>query len=86
MLESWYNSASKNRLLFTFRPAFIIFAESGLSGQEMLPDFASRMLKIRITKMLYRLTYLLQLLIYKGLYIISRYGYRKDESTASSPS
>lgn len=45
MLQSWYNSASKNRLLFTFRPAFIIFAESGLSGQEMLPDFASRMLK-----------------------------------------
>lgn len=45
MLQSWYNSASKNRLLFTFRPAFIIFAESGLSGQGMLPDFASRMLK-----------------------------------------
>lgn len=45
MLQSWYNSASKNRLLFTFRPAFIIFAGSGLSGQEMLPDFASRMLK-----------------------------------------
>lgn len=45
MLQSWYNSASKNRLLFTFRPAFIIFAESGLSGQEMLADLASRMLK-----------------------------------------
>lgn len=50
MLQSWYNSASKNRLLFTFRPAFIIFAESGLSGQEMLPDFASRMLKITHNK------------------------------------
>lgn len=50
MLQSWYNSASKNRLLFTFRPAFIIFAESGLSGQEMLPDFASRMLKITYNK------------------------------------
>lgn len=50
MLQSWYNSASKNRLLFTFRPAFIIFAESGLSGQEMLPDFASRMLKIMYNK------------------------------------
>lgn len=45
MLQSWYNSASKNRLLFTFRPAFIIFAESGLSGQEMRPDYVSRMLK-----------------------------------------
>lgn len=45
MLQSWYNSASKNMLLFTFRPAFIIFAESGLSGQEILTDFASRMLK-----------------------------------------
>lgn len=45
MLQSWYNSASKNRLLFTFRPAFIIFAESGPSGQEMLPDYVSRMLK-----------------------------------------
>lgn len=50
MLQSWYNSASKNRLLFTFRPAFIIFAESGLSGQEMLTDFASRMLKITYNK------------------------------------
>lgn len=50
MLQSWYNSASKNRLLFTFRPAFIIFAESGLSGQEMLPDFASRMLKNEYNK------------------------------------
>lgn len=45
MLQSWYNSASKNRLLFTFRPAFIIFAESGLSGQEMLPEFVTKMLK-----------------------------------------
>lgn len=45
MLQSWYNSASKNRLLFTFRPAFIIFAESGLSGQEILPDFVSKILK-----------------------------------------
>lgn len=50
MLQSWYNSASKNRLLFTFRPAFIIFAESGLSGQEILPDFASRMLKNEYNK------------------------------------
>lgn len=50
MLQSWYNSASKNRLLFTFRPAFIIFAESGLSGQEMLPDFASRILKNEYNK------------------------------------
>ena len=50
MLQSWYNSPSKNRLLFTFRPAFIIFAESGLSGQEMLPDFASRMLKNEYNK------------------------------------
>lgn len=50
MLQSWYNSASKNRLLFTFRPAFIIFAESGLSGQEMLPDFASRMPKNEYNK------------------------------------
>lgn len=50
MLQSWYNSASKNRLLFTFRPAFIIFAESGLSGQEMLPDIASRMLKNEYNK------------------------------------
>lgn len=50
MLQSWYNSASKNRLLFTFRPAFIIFAESGLSGQEILPDFASRMLKNKYNK------------------------------------
>ena len=50
MLQSWYNSASKNRLLFTFRPAFIIFAESGLSGQEMLPDIASRMLKNKYNK------------------------------------
>ena len=52
MLQSWYNSdivrvlfVRKKRFLFPFRPAFIIFAESGLSGQEMLPDFASRMLK-----------------------------------------
>ena len=45
MLQSWYNSASKSRLLFTFRPAFIIFAESGLSGQEILPDFVSKILK-----------------------------------------
>lgn len=45
MLQSWYNSASKNRLLFTFRPAFIIFAESWLSGQEILPDFVSKILK-----------------------------------------
>lgn len=30
---------------FPFRQPFIIFAISGLSGQEMLPDFASRMLK-----------------------------------------
>ena len=45
MLQSWYNSAIKNRLLFTFRPAFIIFAESGLSGQEILSGFASKMLK-----------------------------------------
>lgn len=52
MLQSWYNSdivrvlfVRKKRFLFPFRQPFIIFAESGLSGQEMLPDFASRMLK-----------------------------------------
>lgn len=66
MLQSWYNSdivrvmfVRKKRFLFPFRQPFIIFAVSGLSGQEMLPDFASRMLKMRITKMLHRLTYLL---------------------------
>lgn len=52
MLQSWYNSdivrvmfVRKKRFLFPFRHAFIIFAVAGLSGQEMLPDFASRMLK-----------------------------------------
>lgn len=52
MLQSWYNSdivhvlfARKKRFLFPFRQPFIIFAFSGLSGQEMLADFASRMLK-----------------------------------------
>lgn len=52
MLQSWYNSdivrvlfVRKKRFLFPFRQPFIIFAESGLLGQEMLPDFASRMLK-----------------------------------------
>ncbi len=52
MLQSWYNSdivrvlfVRKKRFLFPFRQPFIIFAVSGLSGQEMLPDFASRMLK-----------------------------------------
>lgn len=52
MLQSWYNSdivrvlfVRKKRFLFPFRQPFIIFAESGLSRQEMLPDFASRMLK-----------------------------------------
>lgn len=52
MLQSWYNSdivrvlfVRKKRFLFPFRSAFIIFAVSGLSGQEMMPDFASRMLK-----------------------------------------
>lgn len=52
MLQSWYNSdivrvlfVRKKRLLFPFRQPFIIFAESGLSGQGMLPDFASKMLK-----------------------------------------
>lgn len=52
MLQSWYNSdivrvmfVRKKRFLFPFRQPFIIFAISGLSGQEMLPDFASRMLK-----------------------------------------
>lgn len=35
----------KKRFLFPFRQPFIIFAVSGLSGQEMLPDFASMMLK-----------------------------------------
>lgn len=52
MLQSWYNSdivrvmfVRKKRLLFPFRQPFIIFAVSGLSGQEMLADFASRMLK-----------------------------------------
>lgn len=51
MLQSWYNSdivrvlfVRKKRFLFPFRLPFIIFAASGLSGQEMLPDFASRML------------------------------------------
>lgn len=52
MLQSLYNSdivrvlfVRKKRFLFPFRLPFIIFAVSGLSGQEMLPDFASRMLK-----------------------------------------
>lgn len=52
MLQSWYNSdivrvlfVRKKRFLFPFRRPFIIFAVSGLSGQEMLPDSASRMLK-----------------------------------------
>lgn len=52
MLQSWYNSdfvrvlfVRKNRFLFPFRQPFIIFVISGLSGQEKLPDFASRMLK-----------------------------------------
>lgn len=52
MLQSWYNSdivrvlfVRKKRFLFPFHQSFIIFAFSGLSGQEMLPDFASRMLK-----------------------------------------
>ena len=52
MLQSWYNSdivrvmfVRKKRFLFPFRQPFIIFAISGLSGQEMLPDFASKMLK-----------------------------------------
>lgn len=52
MLQSWYNSdivrvlfVRKNRFLFPFRKPFIIFAVSGLSGQEMLSGFASRMLK-----------------------------------------
>ncbi len=49
MLQSWYNSdivrEEKKRFLFPFRQPFIIFAISGPSEQEMLPDFASRMLK-----------------------------------------
>lgn len=45
MVQFRYCSSGKKRFLFPFRPAFIIFAESGLSGQEVLPDFASRMLK-----------------------------------------
>ena len=52
MLQSWYNSdivrvlfVRKKRFLFPFRQPFIIFAFSVLSGQEMLADFASRMLK-----------------------------------------
>ncbi len=52
MLQSWYNSdivrvlfVRKKRLLFPFRQPFIIFAVSGLSGQKVLPDFASRILK-----------------------------------------
>lgn len=52
MLQSWYNSdivrvlfVRKKRFLFPFRQPFIIFAVLGLSGQEMLPDSASRMLK-----------------------------------------
>lgn len=51
MLQSWYNSdivrvmfVRKKRFLFPFRQPFIIFAVSGLSGQEMLPGFASKML------------------------------------------
>lgn len=35
----------EKRFLFPFRLPFIIFAFSGLSGQEMLADFASKMLK-----------------------------------------
>lgn len=52
MLQSWYNSdivrvlfVRKKRFLFPFRQPFIIFADSGPSGQEMLADLASRMLK-----------------------------------------
>lgn len=52
MLQSWYNSdivrvlfVRKKRFLFPFRQPFIIFALSGMSGQEILPGFASRMLK-----------------------------------------
>lgn len=52
MLQSWYNSdivrvmfVRKKRFLFPFRQPFIIFAVSGLSGQEILADFASRLLK-----------------------------------------
>lgn len=52
MLQSWYNSdivrvlfVRKKRFLFPFRQPFIIFAASGPSGQEMLADLASRMLK-----------------------------------------
>ena len=52
MLQSCYNSdivrvlfMRKKRFLFPFRLPFIIFAVSWLSGQEVLPDFASRMLK-----------------------------------------
>lgn len=52
MLQSWYNSdivralfVRKKRFLFPFRQPFIIFAVSGLSGQEMLSGFASKMLK-----------------------------------------
>lgn len=52
MLQSWYNSdivrvlfVRKKRFLFPFRQPFIIFAVSGPSGQEMLADLASRMLK-----------------------------------------
>lgn len=52
MLQSWYNSdivrvlfVRKKDFFFPFRLPFIIFAVSGLPGQEMLPDFASRMLK-----------------------------------------
>lgn len=35
----------EKRFLFPFRQPFIIFATSGPSEQEMLADFASRMLK-----------------------------------------
>lgn len=52
MLQSWYNSdivrvlfVRKKKIPLSFSPAIHYFAASGLSGQEMLPDFASRMLK-----------------------------------------
>lgn len=35
----------EKKIPLSFSPAIHYFAVSGLSGQEMLPDFASRMLK-----------------------------------------
>lgn len=52
MLQSWYDSdivrvlfVRKKKIPLSFSPAIHYFCSFGPSGQEMLPDFASRMLK-----------------------------------------